>query len=104
MGEDRRASCSTSTPTGIDEATGQPIDVGGQLVKSDDGRDRIFGDDGNDWIVGGTDCDWLFGGFGDDLLNLDDNLETNGGRTTGPRTTSGSATATSPSAAPAATS
>ena len=50
-----------------------------QLVKSEDGRDRIFGDNGNDWIVGGTDCDWLFGGFGDDLLNLDDNLETNGG-------------------------
>ena len=49
-------------------------------VKSDDGRDRIFGDNGNDWLVGGTNCDWLFGGFGDDLLNLDDNLETNGGR------------------------
>ena len=48
-------------------------------MKSEDGRDRIFGDNGNDWLVGGTDCDWLFGGFGDDLLNLDDYLETNGG-------------------------
>ena len=63
----------------IDEATGQQLLVGGQLVKSEDGRDRIFGDHGNDWMVGGTDCDWLFGGFGDDLLQLDDNLETNGG-------------------------
>ena len=48
-------------------------------VKSDDGSDRLFGDDGNDWLVGGTNCDWLFGGFGDDLLNLDDFLDTAGG-------------------------
>ncbi len=34
---------------------------------------------GHDWIVGGTGHDRLFGGFGDDLLNLDDNLDTNGG-------------------------
>ncbi|MCH5377807.1 MAG: hypothetical protein JJ992_27950, partial [Planctomycetes bacterium] len=32
-----------------------------------------------DWIVGGTGKDRLFGGTGDDLLNADDNLETNGG-------------------------
>ena len=53
--------------------------MNGELVKSDDGRDMLFGDNGNDWIVGGTNCDWLFGGFGDDLLNLDDNLTTDGG-------------------------
>jgi Ca2+-binding RTX toxin-like protein len=64
----------------VEEASGQPLEVGGELVKSDDGRDRIFGDNGNDWIVGGTNCDWMFGGFGDDLISLDDNLETNGGR------------------------
>ena len=56
----------------------------GELVKSDDGRDRLFGDNGNDWIVGGTNCDWLFGGFGDDYLQLDDNLETNGGANDNP--------------------
>jgi Ca2+-binding RTX toxin-like protein len=43
-----------------------------------DGDDRLFGDDGNDWIVGGTDQDHMFGGYGHDLLQLDDNLETNG--------------------------
>ena len=63
----------------VDEATGAVLSVNGLGVKSADGRDRIFGDNGNDWIVGGTDCDWLFGGFGDDLLNLDDFLETDGG-------------------------
>jgi Ca2+-binding RTX toxin-like protein len=47
--------------------------------KIDDGKDRVFGDDGNDWLVGGTDNDRLFGGKGDDLINADDNLETNGG-------------------------
>src|SRR3954452_13755831 len=64
----------------VDEVSGASITVGGQLVKTDDGSDRIFGDNGNDWLVGGTLCDWLFGGFGDDLMNLDDNLETDGGR------------------------
>jgi Ca2+-binding RTX toxin-like protein len=63
----------------VDEASGDPLVVGGVPVKSEDGRDRIFGDNGNDWIVGGTDCDWMFGGLGDDLINLDDFLETNGG-------------------------
>ena len=47
--------------------------------KIDDGTDRVFGDDGNDWLVGGTDNDRLFGGKGDDLINADDNLNTNGG-------------------------
>lgn len=51
-------------------ADGQPLD---------DGLDRIFGDNGNDWLVGGTNCDVLFGGWGDDLLQLDDNLDTAGG-------------------------
>ncbi|MDB5299554.1 MAG: type secretion target repeat protein, partial [Phycisphaerales bacterium] len=47
--------------------------------KIDDGKDSIFGDNGNDWLVGGTNNDRLFGGMGDDLLNADDNLDTNGG-------------------------
>jgi Ca2+-binding RTX toxin-like protein len=42
----------------------------------DDGNDRIFGDTGNDWLVGGTGRDDLYGGFGNDLLNVDDNQET----------------------------
>ena len=70
----------------VDEATGAVLVVNGLGVKSADGRDRIFGDDGNDWVVGGTDCDWLFGGFGDDLLNLDDYLETDGGTNLRPET------------------
>ena len=44
-----------------------------------DGDDVIFGDLGNDWLVGGTGRDHIYGGYGDDLLNADDNLETNGG-------------------------
>jgi Ca2+-binding RTX toxin-like protein len=44
-----------------------------------DGDDIIFGDLGNDWLVGGTGRDTTYGGFGDDLMNVDDNLETNGG-------------------------
>lgn len=47
--------------------------------KINDGRDRLFGDHGNDWLVGGTQTDFLFGGLGDDLINADDNLDTNGG-------------------------
>ncbi len=46
-------------------------------IKIDDGKDRIFGDLGNDWLVGGTLNDRLFGGLGDDVINADDNLETN---------------------------
>ena len=44
-----------------------------------DGDDRIFGDLGNDWILGGTGRDAMFPGWGNDLVNADDNLETNGG-------------------------
>ncbi|RLQ23593.1 LEPR-XLL domain-containing protein [Seongchinamella sediminis] len=44
-----------------------------------DGNDVIFGDLGNDWLVGGTDLDRLYGGYGSDLLNIDDNHDTNGG-------------------------
>src|SRR5262249_10713924 len=42
-------------------------------VKSD-GDDHIFGDLGNAWTVGGSGRDVMFGGWGDDLLNMDDNL------------------------------
>src|SRR5712691_3465996 len=40
-----------------------------------DGNDTIFGDLGHDWLVGGTGRDKMYGGWGDDLLNLDDNLD-----------------------------
>ena len=52
--------------------------------KIDDGIDRIFGDEGHDWLVGGTRNDRMFGGMGDDLLNADDLLETNGGLNNAP--------------------
>jgi Ca2+-binding RTX toxin-like protein len=39
----------------------------------------MFGDLGNDWMVGGPDNNVLFGGFGHDLLNVDNNHDTNGG-------------------------
>ena len=73
-----RASSSTSTPT-VDESTGAPILVNGQPIKIDDGNDVLFGDNGNDWLVGGTDNDRCSAARGDDLLNADDNLDTNGG-------------------------
>jgi Ca2+-binding RTX toxin-like protein len=47
--------------------------------KINDGKDRLFGDVGNDWLVGGTQNDRMFGGAGDDVMNADDNLDTNGG-------------------------
>ena len=68
----------------VDEATGLPVLRNGQLVPRDDGKDRIFGDMGNDWLVGGTNFDRMFGGLGDDLMNADDNHETNGGLNDGP--------------------
>src|SRR5207302_3453535 len=43
-----------------------------------DGDDHIFGDLGNDWVVGGTGRDVMFSGWGDDLINLDDNLNSAG--------------------------
>ncbi|MBL8817435.1 MAG: hypothetical protein JNL58_15515, partial [Planctomyces sp.] len=53
-------------------------------AKISDGIDSIFGDEGNDWLVGGTLADRMFGGMGDDLLNADDNLETNSGLNNAP--------------------
>ncbi len=44
-----------------------------------DGKDYIFGDWGNDWLVGGTGRDHMYGGMGADILNMDDDLETDGG-------------------------
>ena len=49
-------------------------------VLIEDGKDWIFGDGGHDALVGGTGHDRLFGGLGDDHHQLDDNLDTNGGR------------------------
>ncbi|MHC4618339.1 MAG: hypothetical protein ACYTEQ_11370 [Planctomycetota bacterium] len=51
-----------------------------------DGDDAVFGDLGNDWLVGGTGRDHLYGGYGSDLLNVDDNHETNGGSNDAPDT------------------
>ena len=45
----------------------------------DDGADVLFGDLGHDWLVGGTNEDHVYGGLGDDLIQLDDNLDTNEG-------------------------
>jgi len=44
-----------------------------------DGNDTMFGDLGHDWLVGGTGRDKMYGGWGDDMLNMDDNLDTDGG-------------------------
>ena len=66
-------------------------------------RARAAGDNGNDWLVGGTYYDWLFGGWGDDLLNLDDYLDTNNGLNDRIEDDERFRQATSPSAAPAGT-
>jgi hypothetical protein len=55
-----------------------PLVEGSATIRTD-GADMIFGDLGNDWIVGGTGRDWMFGGFGADLINADDDHDTNGG-------------------------
>ena len=47
--------------------------------KIEDGKDRLFGDLGNDWLVGGTMNDRLFGGMGDDVMNADDNHDSQAG-------------------------
>jgi Ca2+-binding RTX toxin-like protein len=51
----------------------------GNGTKINDGKDRMFGDDGHDWIVGGTQNDRHFGGLGDDVINADDNHDSQGG-------------------------
>src|SRR5262249_54087853 len=51
-----------------------------------DGDDAIFGDNGNDWIVGGTGRDHAYGGWGNDLLNMDDDQTTDGGKNDIPET------------------
>lgn len=58
----------------IPKATGQQAETYG--IVWDDGADAIFGDLGNDWIVGGTGRDSVYGGWGNDLLQMDDNLDT----------------------------
>ncbi|UCE73891.1 MAG: hypothetical protein JSV56_12865, partial [Methanomassiliicoccales archaeon] len=62
------------------------IDENGSLGENSDGNDVIFGDLGNDWLVGGTGQDHLYGGYGCDLLNADDDLDTNGGANDAPDT------------------
>ncbi|UCE37655.1 MAG: DUF4347 domain-containing protein [Thermoplasmata archaeon] len=53
--------------------------VDGNGTKILDGKDRMFGDNGHDWIVGGTQNDRMFGGLGDDVINADDNHDSQGG-------------------------
>ncbi|HCU70037.1 MAG TPA: hypothetical protein DGF30_12660 [Desulfomicrobium sp.] len=61
----------------VPKATGQQTETYPEV--RDDGRDAIFGDLGNDWLVGGTGADDMYGGWGNDLLNADDNHDTNDG-------------------------
>ncbi|HAM72131.1 MAG TPA: hypothetical protein DCM86_10855, partial [Verrucomicrobiales bacterium] len=58
----------------------EAVDAAGRVVH--DGEDALFGEAGDDWLVGGTDVDYLYGGVGNDMLNADDNLDTNGGANT----------------------
>ncbi|WP_152049608.1 LEPR-XLL domain-containing protein [Tautonia marina] len=58
--------------------TGGPKGTSYGPVKSD-GDDAIFGGTGNDWLGGGTGRDNVYGGWGNDLINLDDDQDTNGG-------------------------
>ncbi len=60
----------------------------GSPAENNDGDDVIFGDLGNDWLVGGTGQDHLYGGYGCDLLNADDDLDTNSGFNDAPDTDS----------------
>lgn len=55
------------------------MDGTGGLILIHHGNDVIFGGDGNDWLVAGTGNNRLYGGLGDDLLNVNNNLDTNGG-------------------------
>jgi hypothetical protein len=63
------------------DPSGDPNDGVGDptLINDNFDEDMIFGDTGNDWIVGGPDNDQVFGGWGADLMNMDDDHETNGG-------------------------
>ena len=60
----------------------------GKLVtgKRSDGEDLLFGDLGNDWIVGGSGRDTFYSGWGADLVNADDDQDTNGGLNNSPDT------------------
>ncbi len=62
----------------FDETEGELTPTTREWAKGD-GDDRLFGDIGADWIMGGTGRDHLWGGLGTDILNLDDDLNTNGG-------------------------
>lgn len=61
------------------DATEGDDDLTFSLKLKTDGADHIFGDLGNDWIVGGTGRDHMFGGRGNDLIQMDDDLSTQGG-------------------------
>ena len=63
----------------FDETEGPAVTDPNWGTVNTDGNDRIFGDSGNDWIVEGTGRGHVYGGMGDDLLNLDDNLNSTAG-------------------------
>jgi Ca2+-binding RTX toxin-like protein len=67
----------------FDAAEG-PFDTDASSSVHTDGDDVLFGDLGNDWLVGGSGRDNAYGGWGDDLMNMDDNLETAAGANTAP--------------------
>src|SRR5207248_3892944 len=60
-----------------------PLVAGSTSIRTD-GNDMMFGDLGNDWMVGGTGKDWMFGGYGADLINADDDQDTNAGANNAP--------------------
>ena len=82
-GRDTLSGCISLAPNGTCLA---------MATRKSDGNDAIFGDLGNDWLVGGTSMndarpaslpssipwsepkDTLYGGWGNDLLNVDDDL------------------------------
>ena len=58
------------------DASGDPHP--GETDNDNFDEDQIFGDLGNDWLVGGPDNDQMFGGFGSDLMDADDDKNTDG--------------------------
>ncbi len=63
----------------FDETEGPGVDDPTYGTVNTDGNDRIFGDSGNDWLVEGTGRGHVYGGMGDDLINIDDDLNSTAG-------------------------
>ncbi len=63
----------------FDETEGPAVTDPTSGTVNTDGNDRIFGDSGNDWLVEGTGRGHVYGGMGDDLINIDDDLNSTAG-------------------------